>query len=166
VFIRSTGTGRLRRIHLGSALSIESAYPVEAERHLRKAERLVLQRTPPGYTSKITLALIKYQLAGVMGQQGQTTESVSLYWETLALVRENEATLDLLRHIMLYNDLAYQLHLLGDPSAASYAQAGLEIAREKGSLTHVPYLLSTLGEIALAQEDLEQLNAIFPRDWR
>jgi len=145
----------------GTALSIESAYPVDAEHHLRAAEKLILQRMPTAYTSKLTLTLIKYQLAGVTGQQGQTAQSVSLYWEALALVRENEATLDLLRHIMLYNDLAYQLHLLGDPSAASYVQAGIELAREKGSLTHLPYLLSTLGEIALAQEDLEQAERYF-----
>jgi tetratricopeptide (TPR) repeat protein len=69
--------------------------------------------------------------------------------------------MDLLRHIMLYNNLAYHLHLLGDPSAANYAQAGIELARQKGSLSHLPYLYSTLGEIALSQGSFDQAERYF-----
>ena len=145
----------------GSGLSVESAHPHEAERHLREAEKLFLEEQPGGYKSRITLALIKYQLAGVLGQQGLASQAVSLYWEVLALTREDETVLDLLRQIMLYNDVAYQLHLLGDPAAASYAEAGIQMAWEKGSLPHIPYLLSTLGEIALAKGDLEQAEHYF-----
>jgi len=145
----------------GTGLNVESAYPAESERHLREAERLLQQPAPRGYTSQLTLAMVKYQLAAAMAQQGQTALAVSLNWEVLTLVRQNEAVLDLRRHIMLYNNLAYNLYLLGDPSAVSYAQAGIEIAREKGSLTHLPYLLSTLGEIAMAQEDFEQAERCF-----
>jgi tetratricopeptide (TPR) repeat protein len=67
----------------------------------------------------------------------------------------------LLRHIMLYNNLAYHLHLMGDPMAADYAQAGLRLAEERGSLSHLPFLLSTSGEIALAGNDLDAAEAYF-----
>jgi len=76
-------------------------------------------------------------------------------------MRENPSALDLLRQIMLYNNLAYHLHLLGDPAAADYARAGIKVAQEKGSLTHLSYLLSTSGEIALAQNDLDAAEKSF-----
>ena len=47
------------------------------------------------------------------------------------------------------------------PAAADYARAGLHLAQEKVSLTHQPYLYSTLGEIALAQDDLETAERYF-----
>jgi tetratricopeptide (TPR) repeat protein len=114
----------------------------------------------------VTLAKLKYQLAGALGQQGKIEEAIALYWQALALVRENETALDLQRHILLYNNLAYYLHLQGDPAAAEYARAGLEFAREKGSLTHQPYLLSTSGEIALAQNDLDGAEEFFAEGLR
>ncbi len=74
---------------------------------------------------------------------------------------ENESSLDLLRQIMTYNNMAYHLHLLGDSSAAEYAQAGIRLAQERGSLTHMPYLLSTSGEIALSANRLDEAEAFF-----
>jgi tetratricopeptide (TPR) repeat protein len=62
---------------------------------------------------------------------------------------------------MLYNNLAYHLHLVGDASAAQYTQAGIKLARDKGSLSHLPYLYSTSGEIALAQSDLDGAEKYF-----
>jgi DNA-binding SARP family transcriptional activator/predicted ATPase len=143
----------------GSGLGVESAHPAEAERHLREAERLLGQQTE--YKCRVTTAQIKYQLGGVMGQQGRIREAVALYRQALDLARQNESALDLLRSIMVYNNLAYHLHLLGDPSAGDYARAGIQVAREKGSLSHLPYLLSTSGEIALAQNDLEAAEKFF-----
>jgi tetratricopeptide (TPR) repeat protein len=142
-----------------TALSVESAHPVQAEQHLREAERLIAQ--PATFTSRVTPAQIKYQLAGVMGQQGNSAEAVGLYREALNAVCENENVLDLLRHIMLYNNLAYHLHLLGDSSAVDYARTGIRVAQEKGSLSHLPFLLPTSGEIALAQNDLDAAEKYF-----
>lgn len=143
----------------GSGLGVESAQPAEAERHLREAERLLSQQTE--YKGRLTRAQIKYRLGGVLGQQGRTAEAVALYREALDLARQNESALDLFRSNVVYNDLAYHLHLLGDPSAGDYARAGLQVAREKGSLSHLPFLLSTSGEIALAQNDLEAAEKFF-----
>jgi len=144
---------------MGTGLDVESAHPAEAERHLREAERLLNQSRT--FNSRVTLAKLRFHLANVLGQQGKTQQAIAMYWGVLNLVRQDESTLDLQRHILLYNQLAYYLHLVGDPTAAEYAQAGLKFAREKGSLTHQSYLLSTSGEIALAQGDLDAAERFF-----
>jgi predicted ATPase/DNA-binding SARP family transcriptional activator len=148
----------------GAALSVESANPNEAEMHLREAERLLNEK--PGYSSQINCAHIKYQLAAVVGQQGRSLQAVELYREALELVQEDESALDLMRQIMLYNNLAYHLHLLGDPAAANYAQAGIKLAQERGSLTHMPYLMSTSGEIALQNNNLDEAEKYFSEGLR
>jgi DNA-binding SARP family transcriptional activator/Flp pilus assembly protein TadD/energy-coupling factor transporter ATP-binding protein EcfA2 len=142
-----------------SGLSVESAHPDEAEAHLHEVERLMSEH--PAYTGLVTRAHVSYQLAGVVGQQGKSSQAVALYREALDLVRANESSLDLLRQIMLFNNLAYHLNLLGDPSAAEYARAGIQLARERGSTTHMPSLLSTSGEIALSNNDLDEAERFF-----
>ena len=148
----------------GLALSLEGAQLGEAERHLLAAERLLAAQT--GFQSQITLAMLRYQRAGVLGQQGHFAQAIALYWEVLSLARVDETALDLQRHILLYNSLSYYLHLSGDPAAAEYARAGLKFARDKGTLTHQPYLLSTSGEIALAENDLAAAESLFSEGLR
>jgi tetratricopeptide (TPR) repeat protein len=144
----------------GASLDVESARPAEAERHLREAERLFLEphRT---FGTKVTLAQIKYSLAGVFGQQGQTRKAVEQFREVLDMLERGEGTLDTLRNIMAYNNLAYYLHLLGDASAMEYIREGIALAKERGSLSHLPYLYSTSGEIALADGDLDAAEKYF-----
>jgi len=144
----------------GASLSVESANPGEAERHLREAERLLLEphRT---FGTKVTLAQIKYSLAGAFGQQGQTREAVEQFREVLDMLERGEGTLDTLRNIMAYNNLGYYLHLLGDASAMEYIKKGIALAKERGSLSHLPYLYSTSGEIALADGDLDAAEKYF-----
>jgi tetratricopeptide (TPR) repeat protein len=143
----------------GMALSLQSTHPIEAEFHLREAEKLLT--APRSFPSQLTPATLKYQLAGALGQQGKLAEAIALYRQALALVNENENALDLQRRILLYNSLAYYLHLGNDPAAIEYARAGLELARENGSLTHQAYLLSTLGEIELAQNNWASAQTCF-----
>ncbi|HLO31313.1 MAG TPA: AAA family ATPase [Anaerolineales bacterium] len=143
----------------GTALGVESAHPMEAEQHLREAARLLSE--PRDHASKITSAQIMYQLAGVVGQQGRSLEAIDLYRRALDMVNRGEAQLDILRNIMLYNNLAYHLSLVGDPSAADYARIGIKTARDKGSLSHLPFLYSTSGEIALATGDLDSAEKYF-----
>jgi Tfp pilus assembly protein PilF len=64
-------------------------------------------------------------------------------------------------HVLAYNNLAYHLHLLGDPRASGYIEKALTIALEKGMLTVLAYLLSTKGEIALAQEEFSAAESAF-----
>ena len=143
-----------------TGLALKSTQPGEAEYHLREAERLLAEQ-PPG-ASRLSLAQIKYQRAGIVGQQGRAAESAALYREALYLTQHAGQSLDLIRQIMLLNNLAYQLSLLGELGPASeYAQAGIRLAQERGSLTHLSYLLSTSGEIALARGDLEAAERFF-----
>jgi predicted ATPase/DNA-binding SARP family transcriptional activator len=144
----------------GASLIVESAHPAEAEHHLLEAERLLLepQRT---FDTKVTLAQIQYSLAGAFGQQGQTREAIEQFREVLDMLERGEETLDTLRNIMAYNNLAYYLHLLGDASAMDYIKKGIALAKERGSLSHLPYLYSTSGEIALANGDLDAAEKYF-----
>lgn len=144
----------------GTALAVESAHPVEAEAHLRAADEFFAQ--PLGYTTQVTPARRKYQLAAVLGQRGDSAAAVAAYREALEIVQTDAMQLDITRTIMLYNNLGYHLHLLGDLSqAAEMVRAGMRFAQEKGSLSHLPYLLSTSGEIALAQKDLDAAETFF-----
>ncbi len=139
---------------------MESAHPVEAEYHLHEAERL-LHEQKGSFDSQVTTVQIGYSLASVFGQQGRSVEAVEQFLKVLEMMRSGEGTLDTLRNIMLYNNLAYQSHLLGDPSAATYIQKGIQLAQERGSLSHLPYLYSTSGEIALAAHDLDTAEKYF-----
>ena len=144
----------------GASLGVESAHPVEAEHHLRIAEQLLTEKERT-FNSKITSLQIKYSLAGVFGQQGRSSEAVAQFHEVLEMMEHGEGTLDTLRNIMLYNNLAYHLHLLKDSSAKDYIEKGIKLARERGSLSHLPYLYSTSGEIALAASELDMAEKYF-----
>jgi DNA-binding SARP family transcriptional activator len=144
----------------GASLGVESAHPIEAEAHLRTAEQL-LREGVGSFRSQVTSVQIKYSLAGVFGQQGRSLEAIEQFRQVLEMLERGEGSLDTLRNIMLYNNLAYQLHLVGDASATGYIQAGIRLARERGSLSHLPYLYSTSGEIALARGDLHAAETYF-----
>jgi predicted ATPase/DNA-binding SARP family transcriptional activator len=144
----------------GASLGVESAHPVEAEYHLREAER-ILHDQQRNFDSQVTTVQIGYSLASVFGQQGRSREAVEEFLKVLDMTKRGEGTLDTLRNIMLYNNLAYQLHLLGDASAATYIEKGIQLAQERGSLSHLPYLYSTSGEIALAAKDLDTAEKYF-----
>ena len=77
------------------------------------------------------------------------------------MLERGDSTLDTLRNIMVYNNLGYYLHLLGDASAMDYVKKGIQLAQERGSLSHLPYLYSTSGEIALAAGDLDAAEKYF-----
>lgn len=144
----------------GASLSINSGKPEEAEHHLREAERL-LRDQAGGVVTKITSLQIKYHLGAVLGQQGRIEEAVAMYREVSDSIQRDEGKLDTFRNIMLYNHLAYYAHLLGDASAARYAQTGIKLAQEKGSLSHLSSFHSTLGEIALAKGELDTAESHF-----
>jgi tetratricopeptide (TPR) repeat protein len=144
----------------GASLEVESAHPIEAEHHLREAERLFLEGQGT-FETKVTLAQIKYSLAGVFGQQGRIQETVEQFRVVLDMLERGNSTLDTLRNIMVYNNLGYYLHLLGDASAMDFVKKGIQLAQERGSLSHLPYLYSTSGEIALAAGDLDAAEKYF-----
>jgi tetratricopeptide (TPR) repeat protein len=142
----------------GTALSIEGSDLEEAKKHLLAA-RGICEGGPT--TDWLTLAQIKFELGSVLAQQGDLDQAVADYRESLAAANRSDQALGLEQRILSLNNLAYHLHLLGDPTAIEYAQAGLSLAREKGVLGLQAYLLSTSGELALAAGDLAQAENLF-----
>jgi DNA-binding SARP family transcriptional activator/Flp pilus assembly protein TadD len=137
----------------GTALSLEGADLAGAAEHLQKAQALCQTVNDPNIQAQI-----KFDLGGIAAQQGDFKQAIALYREALE-VAESEAIFPW--QILARNNLAYHLHLLGDPAANEYAQAGLKLAQEKGILSLQTYLLSTLGEIALAANDLDTAEERF-----
>jgi tetratricopeptide (TPR) repeat protein len=105
----------------------------------------------------------------VAAQRGSLPQAIQFYRQALADIEPAAgggvpavgADYGLDQRILCYNNLAYHLHLLGDPTAGWYAQQGMTLAQEKGVMGLQTYLNSTLGEIALAAGDLEAAEGYF-----
>ena len=143
----------------GTLISVEGSDLAGAADHLKTAETLLLQRSEPA--DPAYLAQIKFDQGSVAAQQGNLPLAVALYRETLAVADEAGAEIALQWQILARNNLAYHLNLMGDPIALQYAREGQNLAQEKGMLGLQPYLFSTLGEIALAQNDLDTAEKYF-----
>ncbi len=143
----------------GTALSLEGADLEGAAVHLRKGEAFLKGWTEPDDLP--WLAQIKFELAGVAAQQGDIKGAVELYREALDIAEESPDDLSIIQRILANNNLGYHLHLLGDPMAEHYAQAGLQLAQEKGVLPLQAFMHSTLGEIALAAGKIDEAEKHF-----
>jgi tetratricopeptide (TPR) repeat protein len=145
----------------GTALSLEGADLEGAAQHLNLAVSLCGSQP-----DLLPLADTKFELGSVAAQQGDLLKAVDLYRQALEAAQQavkdpSKGEAGMMRLILSYNNLAYHLHLLGDPGAAGFAQTGLDLARQKGILPLQTYLLSTLGEIALAARDLDTAERLF-----
>jgi predicted ATPase/DNA-binding SARP family transcriptional activator len=140
----------------GVALSHSRSDLAGAIAYVQKAEALLHQigREVQPAEGVVTLDQIKFELGNNFARRGDLAAAIQHYREGLEVTRRLENEVMLRGHILFYNNLAYHLHLLGDPAAAGYARMGLSLAQEKGCLSLLPYLWSTLGEIALAQKEL------------
>ncbi len=143
----------------GTALSIEGADLAAATEHLQKAEGILSQL---GEEADVAYrAQVKFEMGNVAAQQGDLPRAIALYNEALTIAEQGDMPTTVTQRILARNNLAYHLHLIGDPNAIEYARAGLALAQEKGVLSLQPYLLSTLGEIALAAEDFDAAEHYF-----
>ena len=132
----------------GTTLSVEGADLIGAADHLNRAEALLRQHAGADQIDAGRLAQIRFEQGSVAAQQGNLEVAVALYRETIVLGKQaDKAALSFA--VLGYNNLAYHLLLLHDPIAIDYAQQGLQLAQEQGTLGLQPYLLSTLGEIEL-----------------
>ncbi|MCK6627560.1 MAG: AAA family ATPase [Anaerolineae bacterium] len=140
----------------GLALSHRGADLTGAIVYLQKAEALLRQPAEESQPAEGVVALyqIKFELGNALARRGDLPAAINHYRDALEITRSLEDEAMLRGHILFHNNLAYHLHLLGDPAAAEYARSGLSLAQEKGVLSLLPYLWSTLGEIALTQNDL------------
>ncbi len=142
----------------GTALSIEGKDLCEAKDHLLAAQAAWEQ---DAHKDPLSLAQIQFELGSVIAQQGDLQQAVAYYRQSLDAAGQIDQEQAVEQRILAYNNLAYHLHLLRDASAHEYVQAGLDLAREKGVIGLQAYLLSTLGEIALAAGELDLAERSF-----
>jgi tetratricopeptide (TPR) repeat protein len=155
---KETDSAEAAELVWGVALSLEGADLEEATHHLMAAQKL----WQAGNSSSLPdLAQIQFELGSVAAQQGNLEKAISFYRQSLATSLESDKDDIIDQRILAYNNLAYHLLLYGDASAEEYAQAGLRLSQEKGSVGLQPYLYSTLGEIALANDDLHGAETNF-----
>jgi tetratricopeptide (TPR) repeat protein len=136
---------------LGAALSQEGVDLDEAARQLKRAESELQQRSDE--QNLVLLAEVRFELGNVFAKQGDLARAVEQYRAVLELVRTPANEASWRWHILAHNNLAFHLHLLADPKAEETIQVGMSLGREQGAITLLPFLLSTAGEIALAQGD-------------
>lgn len=152
-----------REFTWGATLSVEGDDLAAAAEHLRRAEAHLAPLNSPGDLP--LLAQIRFELGSVAAQQGELPKAVALYREALEIAEEAPGDTAVTQRILAYNNLGYHLHLLHDAdterAAHESAEQGLQLAQAKGVLTLQPYLLSTLGEIALAANELDLAERYF-----
>jgi tetratricopeptide (TPR) repeat protein len=150
----------------GTALSLEGSDLEGAVEHLKAAEAICMgdeaaQPAEPSPENATILSQIRFELGSVLAQQGELHQAVAHYRQALETASQADTGELIERRILSYNNLAYHLLLLGDPSALEYGEAGLRLAQEKGVMGLLPYLFSTLGEIALDRQDVEGAERYF-----
>lgn len=147
----------------GMALSHRGADLAGAIAYLQRAEALLRQSGEESQPAEgvVALHLIKFELGNTLARCGDLPAAIKHYRDALEITRGMEDETTLRGHILFHNNLAYHLHLLQDPAATEYAHRGLSLAQEKGALSLLPYLWSTLGEISLAQNDLAAAEKYF-----
>ncbi len=145
----------------GTTLSVEGADLIGAAEHLHKAETLLRQHAGAERSDVARLAQIKFESGSVAAQQGDLEKAVALYRDTIAVSEPAAGAHERMFHILGYNNLAYHLLLLNDPTAIDYARIGLQLAQEQGEVGLQPFLLSTLGEIELSRHDLATAEKYF-----
>jgi predicted ATPase/DNA-binding SARP family transcriptional activator len=133
----------------------------DAVRHLQKAEALLTQSPMVAVKGVVTLGDVKFELGNIAARRGDLLTAVAYFRDAFAVSQAMGSDRELRVHILACNNLAYHLHLQGDPTAADYAHRGLTLAQEKGALAALPYLYSTLGEIALAHNALDKAEQYF-----
>ncbi|MCS6888305.1 MAG: AAA family ATPase [Chloroflexus sp.] len=142
----------------GTALSLEGADLYGAAERLVAAEQ-VLQSCPAA--DQAALAQVNFELGNVAAQQGDLATAIARYE---AAQRIADATGDEAStwRVLARNNQAYHRLLRGEiDAAAAIITEALALAEERGLLAMQPYLLSTAGEVALAQGDLATAAARF-----
>lgn len=146
----------------GTSLSLEGLDLDEAARHLVASKEDALAAG----IAEAQTAQVDFELGNIAAQQGRLPEAIAAYEQVLTLAHlESDYAYErdeaLRTEILAYNNIAYHLHLLGDPRAEETIQKALKLAQETGYLTVLAYLLSTWGEIALAQEEFVTAESAF-----
>jgi DNA-binding SARP family transcriptional activator/predicted ATPase len=146
----------------GASLSLEGLDLEEAAHHLMASR----EAARAAGVNEALIAQVEFELGNIDAQQGRLPEAIEHYEQVLTLARpdqsrEEEMDGTLRTQILAYNNIAYHLHLMGDPRAEETIKTAIRMAQENELLTVFAYLLSTWGEIALAQEDFTTGESAF-----
>ena len=128
----------------------------EAESHLIKAAALA------GENDLLEMsARSRFELGNLLAQRGELEAALDAFKKTIALAQAGGARfLEILGH----NNLAYHAHLVGDLNTArQHIETGLALAEDRALFIPRQYLYSTRGEIALAEDKLDEADAWLAR---
>jgi tetratricopeptide (TPR) repeat protein len=150
---------------IATAYSLEGADLVQASAHLLATQRHLETAAEQGQVDEARRAQVKFELGSIAAQRGDLEAAVALYREAIAIADQANVPEAQPHRILARNNLAYHLHLLspGSAEAQSVAEVGLNLAQAAGFLALLPYLYSTLGEIALGRGDLDAAEQSFSR---
>lgn len=120
-----------------------------AERHLEESARLAEK-----YNVGESAAISRFELGNVLAERGDLPAAVAAYHQAADLAR---AAGDPGHQALALNNLAYHTMLLGETGAAkAHIIAALDLAEVYGLRLMLEYLFSTRGEIALAEDQLDE----------
>ncbi len=95
-----------------------------------------------------------FEQGSVLAQQGDIDGAIARYHAARQAAEQSQAHIGRTWLIFAHNNLAYHLHLKGQyGDAERHVRTGLRLAQRAGMRIVQSYLLSTSGEIALAQGD-------------
>lgn len=124
-----------------------------AERHLEESARLA-EKHDIGESAAIS----RFELGNVLAERGDLPAAIAAYHQAAGLAR---AAGDPGHQVLALNNLAYHTMLLGETGAAkAHIVAALELAEAYGLRLMLEYLFSTRGEIAIAEDQMDEAE-----DW-
>lgn len=142
----------------GTALSLEGADLAAATERLVAAAQ-ILGNEPT--VQRAALAQVTFELGNIAAQQGDLDTAIARY-ERAQDIADQAGDEAITWRILARNNQAYHRLLRGEvDAAATIIREAMALAEERGMLSLQPYLLSTAGEVALAQDDLETASARF-----
>lgn len=142
----------------GTALSLEGADLYGAAERLTAAEQVLLSCP---VADQAALAQVHFELGNIAAQQGDLDAAIARY-EAAQRIADQTGDEASTWRVLARNNQAYHRLLRGEVAAAGeIITVALALAEERGLLALQPYLLSTAGEVALAQGDLATAQAYF-----
>jgi predicted ATPase len=148
---------------IGASHSLEGADLSSASTHLQAALDRLRAAAERGEPHAGRRAQVVFELGGVAAQRGDLQDAVALYRQAIEIADASQDEVGQPYRVLARNNLAYHLHLLepGSAEARRHAEDGLKLAQDLGIFGLTTYLFSTLGEIALGQDDLDEAERRF-----
>ena len=141
---------------LGSARAIAGGSLPEAEADLAEARRLATEHSLPGLAGRV-----RFGLGNLSAQRGELVEARRAFEDSVLLAR---AAGEVFQEILSHNNAGYHALLAGDlVGAREHVDAGLALTEERGLSLPLVWLLSTRGEIALAEGQWDEARRWFER---